>query len=150
MVVVVGAAVLAVAFAAAPSQPPATRPLVESGPGVVVAANTDGHVAGSSAVHDRSPAECVAVRVRAGVVLRLSDPESGVRGFRATRLSNAVLTPSGKSLPKPVAQSDVRVWLRAPWFQAGASISHVNGAGIAGSCFVVSAPDGTLSTIPWH
>jgi hypothetical protein len=84
------------------------------------------------------------------VVLRLRDPESGVRGFRATRLSNAVLTPSGKSLPKPLAQSDIRVWRRAPWFQAGASISHVNGAGIAGSCFVVSAPDGTLSAIPYR
>jgi hypothetical protein len=79
-------------------------------------------------------------------VLRLQDPESGIRGFRGTPVANAVLTPSGKSLPRPVAQSDVRVSRPVGWFQGGVVISHVNGAGIEGSCFVTVAADGRLTS----
>ena len=151
LLVATGAAVVAGALAGSCTRPPLARPSGEFWPGVMVAANTDAHVPGSVAARDRSPAQCVAVRVGAGqVVLRLRDPESGIRGFRGTPLGNAVLTPSGKSLPRPVAQSDVRVSRPMGWLQGGVVISHVNGAGIAGSCVVTSAPDGWLRTITSH
>jgi hypothetical protein len=83
------------------------------------------------------------------VVLRLWDPESGIRGFRGAPLANAVLTPWSKSLPRPVAQSDVGMSRPVRSFQGVVVISHVNGAGIAGSCLVTSAADGKLTTRPW-
>ncbi len=99
---------------------------------------------------DRTPAQCVPTRLRSGTyVLRLQDPQSGVAGFRGTPFINAVLSPSGKSFPMPVAQTDIAVSRPTPWFPGGAFIRHINGAGLEGTCFVVSAADGTLTSIPW-
>ena len=150
LVVATGAAALAAALVGSCARGPLSRQSGELRLGVVVAANTDAHVPGSEAARDRSPAQCVAVRVGAGhVVLRLRDPESGIRGFRGTPLANAVLTPSSTSVPRPVAQSDVRVSRPMGWFQGSVVISHVNGAGIVGSCLVTSAADGRLTTRAW-
>ena len=103
-----------------------------------------------TAARDRSPAECLAVRLRSGAyLLRLQDPESGVAGFRGTPLINVVLTPPGKSFPMPVAQTDIGVTRPTPWFPGAAFIRHINGAGVEGSCFIVSTSDGTLGVHSW-
>ena len=98
---------------------------------------------------DGSAAVCSAVHLRTGWVLRISDPQSGVRGYRGTPFVNAVLTPAGKSFTTPVAHTDVAVSRPVPWFPGGAFVKHVNGAGVEGSCFLVSAANGTLTVQPW-
>ena len=99
---------------------------------------------------DRSPAECLSVRLRSGQhVVRLHDPESGVRGLRGTPFVNAVLSPPAKSVPMPVARTDIGVSRTTPWLPGGAFVRHINGAGLEGTCFVVVAADGTLTVYPW-
>jgi hypothetical protein len=81
-------------------------------------------------------------------VLRLQDPESGVAGFRGTSVVNLVLAPTTKSFATPVAQTDIGVSRPTQWFPGGAFIRHINGAGVEGTCFVVSAANGTLTAYP--
>jgi hypothetical protein len=100
-------------------------------------------------VPDRTPTQCLPVRLRSGAyVLRLQDPESGVAGFRGTSVVNLVLAPTTKSFATPVAQTDIGLSRPTQWFPGGAFIRHINGAGVEGTCFVVSAANGTLTAYP--
>ena len=113
--------------------------------------NDTGALVTFTPARDRSPAECLAVRLRSGAyVVRLQDPESGVVGFRAKPFVNVVLTPSGKSFPMPVAQTDIRVSRPTQWFRESAFIRHINGAGVDGTCFIAATADGKLRVHPWR
>jgi hypothetical protein len=99
---------------------------------------------------DRTPAQCVSVRLRSGrYVLRLQDLESGVTGLRGTPVADLVLTPSSASVPRPVAHRDVAVSRPSPWSGGAAFVRHINGAGLEGTCLLLSAADGSLTVRPW-
>jgi hypothetical protein len=97
---------------------------------------------------DRSPAVCSAVHLRSGWVLRISDPQSGVKAYRSTPFVNATVSPAAVNLATPVPTLDATLSRQVPWFPGGAFVRHGNGAGLESTCFVVSNPDNSLTVVP--
>lgn len=94
---------------------------------------------------DRSPVVCSAVHLRTGWVVRLSDPQSGVKAYRSTPFVNGALSPAGRSFPTPVPSTDAKVVRSITWFPGGVFVHHRNGAGLEGTCFAVANSDGSVS-----